>query len=450
MPPTIRTATAGAGPAARAAAPAPPRPAAKADFVVEHISDRPAAPAPPAPIAPPTPAAPGTLPEIEAFDGAVDFNAVAHDAAKAEGLEVQEEVELKPQDLVIEGLAHTQYESGTFAQSREASLAEDEMPTVDLPLIMPDDVPEVTAATTPPAPAVPEWLNEWGLPAAAPPTPGPPPVAPPAPPAAVALSDDDGAADTAALSRAEPVLTETMAELYLRQGHEENALRVYRALLAQRPGDARLRARVVGLTSGGPGLREAARDHARGTGESVHTFLSRILASRPGMPAAPLAPMPEAVTAAVPALAPPPPPAPLPPPPVFADSPLDGAFALSQPEPELENPSPGPGEATRPADDSISLDSVFGEETLRMSLPAAEPPQAPPAPEPAAPAATTGFSFDQFFGPGGPTDAGAVAGAAGGSAVAKGPPRTSSQKTRAIEDEGELDQFQAWLRGLKS
>src|SRR5256885_13065169 len=40
-------------------------------------------------------------------------------------------------------------------------------------------------------------------------------------PAAVRLSDDDGAADTATLSRAEPVLTETMAELYLRQGRSE-------------------------------------------------------------------------------------------------------------------------------------------------------------------------------------------------------------------------------------
>src|SRR5439155_724333 len=63
----------------------------------------------------------------------------------------------------------------------------------------------------------------------------------PQPPAAVVLSDDDGAADTAALSRAEPVLTETMAELYLRQGHQEDALRVYQALLAKRPADRRPR-----------------------------------------------------------------------------------------------------------------------------------------------------------------------------------------------------------------
>src|SRR5260370_761561 len=134
--------------------------------------------------------------------------------------------------------------------------------------------------------------------------------------------------------------------------------------------------------------------------------------------------------------------------------PPEGALELGQreAEPVPENLSPGPGEATRPADDSISLDSVFGEETLRMSLPAAEPPQAlpPPAPEPTAPAPTTGFSFDQFFGPGGPTDAGGAAGAADGSGAAKGLPRTTSQKNRAVEDEGDLDQLQARLRGLKS
>src|SRR6266550_6824421 len=82
------------------------------------------------------------------------------------------------------------------------------LPQVDLPLIMPDD--EIRPAR-PPAPP-------------APPAPPPAPAPRPAPalrvPAAVALTDDDGAADTATLSRAEPVLTETMAQLYLKQGHQ--------------------------------------------------------------------------------------------------------------------------------------------------------------------------------------------------------------------------------------
>src|ERR1051326_7814147 len=76
------------------------------------------------------------------------FNTVAHDAAKAEGLEVQEEVELKPQDLVVEGLAHTQYES-VLAPPPGGPEPEDELPTIDLPLIMPDDPPTSVS----PAPA---------------------------------------------------------------------------------------------------------------------------------------------------------------------------------------------------------------------------------------------------------------------------------------------------------
>ncbi len=371
--------------------PSPPPPAAQADLVVEHASEGPT---------PPALDVKGAPADIETFDGTLDFNAVAHGAARADGLEVQEEVELKPQDLVVEGLAHSQYESGVFAQPPEAAEEDDEPPTVDLPLIMPDDVgppfaPPVPAAAAPAPhrePAVPGTAGSAGSAGA--------------PPAAVALSDDDGAADTAALSRAEPVLTETMAELYLRQGHQDDALRVYQALLAKRPGDARLRARVDSLTGGG-------------TGESVQAFLRRILAGRPGAPA------PE-------------------PPPSSGGSPLDGAFAAAadaEPDPEID----APGEATRPAGDSISLDQVFGDEGMRSSLPAAETPTEP-APEPAPPA-SGGFSFDQFFSAG-PEAAGA---AGGGGATPKATGRTSGAKARPpVEDEGDLDQFQAWLKGLKS
>src|SRR2546422_8135644 len=111
---------------------------------------------------------------------------------------------------------------------------------------MPEDVtpPRRPAVASPSSPPPPPALPEWPAPLAPP----QPPAA--VPPAAVVLSDDDGAADTVALSRAEPVLTETMADLYLKQGHSEEALRVYQALLAQRPDDARLRARVAALSPG--------------------------------------------------------------------------------------------------------------------------------------------------------------------------------------------------------
>src|SRR2546422_11617533 len=208
--------------------------------------------------------------------------------------------------MEVEGLAHTQYESGMFAPPPQAAEPPEDLPTIDLPLIMPDDLVE------PPPPPV----------AAAP--------ARDVAPAAVRLSDDDGAADTATLSRAEPVLTETMAELYLRQGHQEDALRVYQALLTQRPGDARLRARVQALSPGGTGRGR--------TGESLPSFLKRILAGR--LPAA--APDPIAPAPTLP---------PLPPsdptPEVGGGSPLAGAFASLGLEAEPEFTAPGDRKSTR-------------------------------------------------------------------------------------------------------
>jgi tetratricopeptide (TPR) repeat protein len=391
----------------------PPTPQAAApshplrDLLIEHAPEQPTSP---------TLDVRGPPADIETFDGTLDFNAVAHSAAKADGIEVQEEVELKPQDLVVEGLAHSQYESGMFATPPETAEPEDE-PKIDLPLIMPDDVAEAAPggaeeAAPPPSPAASAIADE----------------APPPPPAAVTLSDDDGAADTAALSRVEPVLTETMAELYLRQGHQEDALRVYQALLAKRPADRRLRGRVESLT--GRGYRE----ETPGTGETVLVFLKRILAGRPG--------------ALGPALSGPP-----------ARSPLDDAFAIahSDVEPDPREGVVSPGEATRPAADSISLDEVFGDEGPRTSSAAPEPP--PLAPPPAA-QQSGGFSFDQFFsaseqaGEGGGQAGGSGGGGAPGTLGAGGatpPARTSGVGLRPpLEDEGDLDQFQAWLRGLKS
>jgi len=49
-----------------------------------------------------------------------------------------------------------------------------------------------------------------------------------------------------------PFVTETMAELYLQQGHRDEALRVYRALLEQRPDDAQLLAKLTGLERAAP------------------------------------------------------------------------------------------------------------------------------------------------------------------------------------------------------
>jgi len=351
-------------------APAATAPMKKPDFAVEHEE--------PEPVQLTKASRPSTAaPEVENFENPISFNPNAHAAAKADGLEVQEDVELNPQQIEqveIEGLARTQYEgSGMFRldaperpSSEGAPDLDEALPQVDLPLIMPDD--EMRAP--PPKPT--------------PPRPPSPPSPPQRVPAAVALSDDDGAADTATLSQAEPVLTETMAELYLKQGHQQDALRVYQSLLAQRPTDAKLRSKVEQLSPGGKKKR---------SGVSAQAFLKGIWSGR------------------------------------GSQSTLAAAFDAA---------GPPPGEPSRPAQDHISLDSVFGDDAARRTGPErAEAPTAPPS-APADGSKTGGFSFDEFF-------AGETA-----SPRTPGGSRPSGRTQRQPEDEVEADQFQQWLKKLKS
>ena len=324
-------------------------------------------------------------------------------------------------------------------------LTEDAMPQVDLPLIMPDDMPAAQAPA--PGPRRPP-------PPPQPPPPPPPPVA--AVPAAVALSDDDGAADTATLSQAEPVLTETMAELYLKQGHQQDALRVYQALLAQRPTDAKLRRRVEELTGGG--ARRA------GSGVSAQAFLKGIWSGRGSAPATPAA-----ARAPAPTREPSPPPAPPPEPelaPAAQQSTLEAAFDAAD--------MSTPGEPSHPAQDHISLDSVFGDDSARRSTSGAAPGDGPAAASPAGGGGGSAgggsgpsggaapFSFDDFFGgAGGGAGTGPAAAPAAGAGSgepsapvepgsARTPGRSSGRAQRPPEDEADADQFQQWLKKLKS
>jgi tetratricopeptide (TPR) repeat protein len=173
----------------------------------------------------------------------------------------------------------------------------------------------------------------------------------------------------------EPVVTETMADVLLQQGHAAEALRVYREL-ASRSADPRLHQRVAELESAQappPVTRYAAADTG---GRSVGDTLREILAARlPTRAAAP--PVRQA------------------------------------PPPSSE------GAPTRPAADSLSLSSVFGEET----------PAAPPA-VPSATSERERVSFDDFYGPTSPTQA------------PRGP--------RAAEPKSDdLDEFHTWLQNLK-
>ena len=207
-------------------------------------------------------------------------------------------------------------------------------------------------------------------------------------------------------TEADLLVTESMAELLLQQGHTDEALTVYRHLEGRAGGDrfrskiAELEGRTSGATGGlasapstvpaaaaEPVARHAPEPPREPTpaysvqqthGQSVQTFLRGVLGARP--PAAP----------------------------------------PTGPEQRAPIDASSTGAPTRPAHDSLSLSSVFGEE----STPA--PPAVPAAGAGAAPA---GVSYDEFFG------------------TASGAPARPSRASDAKSDD--LDQFHAWLQNLK-
>ncbi|HSR14642.1 MAG TPA: tetratricopeptide repeat protein [Gemmatimonadales bacterium] len=147
------------------------------------------------------------------------------------------------------------------------------------------------------------------------------------------------------------IVTESMAELFLRQGHRELALAVYRQLLERSPDDAVLREAIAGLEQDGEARGGAAREEtdrpSRAASETggtpVEAMLRAVLAS---------------------------------PPPAGAPTVLPPAI-----EPALT------GEPTRPGMEPITLGQVFGDE--------------PSVPPPAMESDSAGGqepSFDEFFG----------------------------------------------------
>ncbi|MGH7631353.1 MAG: tetratricopeptide repeat protein, partial [Gemmatimonadales bacterium] len=117
----------------------------------------------------------------------------------------------------------------------------------------------------------------------------PPAYVPPAyiPPSAEPMTAGEPPSDTDAPATAEPdlVVTETMAQVFLRQGHVVEALAVYRELAARSPESERLRERVaelearyLALSTPPPRPSFLARDTG---GQSLGSFFSALLAARP-------------------------------------------------------------------------------------------------------------------------------------------------------------------------
>jgi hypothetical protein len=146
-------------------------------------------------------------------------------------------------------------------------------------------------------------------------------------------------------------MTETMAELYARQGHTAEALRVYRSLAEKQPGDSRLRDRIKALEARGASVPRRHTFVAVDTGgESVESFFRSLAEARPGS---------------------------------------GGAIAGFDPPGGEDNS----GAPTRPARDPLSLSAIFGEEPAsRGSGSGSDGAGSKSA------GGSDAFSFDQFFG----------------------------------------------------
>jgi hypothetical protein len=235
-------------------------------------------------------------------------------------------------------------------------------PTTGLPLIMPEDVTPAEELSRPSA----KFVQL---------------VSPASPP-----EERGGTAE-------QPMLTETLGDLYLSQGFRSEAADVYRRLLSQRPGDEALKAKLHAL-DGPPADLSAAALGA----ESVGAWLQRV--AKAGL----RSPAPRAAVA-----------------PPDGPSPLDAAFAAPAAEPV--------GEPAHPAHDAFSLDQIFGA-SGNAPPPAATSAAPAPAPRPA-----PGASFDEFFGA--PPDAASVR------------PAAEAPDAQAQDGDEDLSAFNAWLQGLK-
>ena len=246
-------------------------------------------------------------------------------------------------------------EAAPFLQAAES-------PTADLPLIMPEDVTPAEELARPSAKLV-QLVS-----------PTPPP------------EERGGPAE-------QPMLTETLGDLYLSQGFRSEAADVYRRLLSQRSGDEALRNKLRALEGPPADLSAATLG-----GESAGAWLKRVAAASLRAPV---------------------PPAPTEPPP--GPSPLEAAFAAPAAEPI--------GEAAHPAHDAFSLDQIFG---ASGDAPAHASPEAAPTP---ASLPAPGASFDEFFGA--PPDAASVR------------PVAQEPDAQALEGDEDLSAFNVWLQGLK-
>ena len=258
----------------------------------------------------------------------------------------------------------------------------------------------------------------------APPTPAPAPSSTPQTPEPVRAAAPSDASSA--------FVTETMAELYVKQGHREQALEVYRQLVQRNPDDTALAGRLRELEAAGtrPAAREAVPvapvpEVVADAGPTIREFLASIALGRGwsgnSHQPPPVADVPNERTASrAPAS--------------VTDS-LGALFASAEqgsapsgPPPRADDfaapgaseeahTAPLPGRPSKPAASELSLDHVFRHAT------------------PASGNQSHSFSFDQFFSQQAQQD------------VAASDAAPASEENAGLSDD--IQQFNAWLEGLK-
>jgi tetratricopeptide (TPR) repeat protein len=179
---------------------------------------------------------------------------------------------------------------------------------------------------------------------------------------------------------ADLLVTESMAELLEQQGHAAEALTVYRHLESRNAGEPRFADKIAELEHAAATRPPRPAYSALETqGQSVQAFLRGVFGAR-----------------------------------------LPAGSVSSHPEPARTTAADPDGAPTRPAHDSLSLSSVFGEESTPT----------PPAVSATGGGGQGGVSYDEFFG-------------APGASTTPCSPRAPDSKS------DDLDQFHAWLQNLK-
>jgi hypothetical protein len=179
---------------------------------------------------------------------------------------------------------------------------------------------------------------------------------------------------------ADLLVTESMAELLEQQGHAAEALTVYRHLESRNAGEPRFVEKISELEHAAATRPPRPVYSALETqGQSVQAFLRGVFGAR-----------------------------------------LPAGSVSSHHEPARTTAADPDGAPTRPAHDSLSLSSVFGEESTPT----------PPAVSATGGGGQGGVSYDEFFG-------------APGASTTPRPPRAPDSKS------DDLDQFHAWLQNLK-